>query len=52
MFLHLLNVLNKEYHQVTKASSFTGFWDASVAAMVQHHTAALTVPVKLAGVVP
>ena len=33
-------------------SSFSGFWDASVAAMVQHHTAALAVPVKVAGVMP
>jgi NADH-quinone oxidoreductase subunit M len=31
-------------------SSFTGFWDASVAAMVQHHTAALTTDVQVAGV--
>ncbi|HME27627.1 MAG TPA: NADH-quinone oxidoreductase subunit M, partial [Acetobacteraceae bacterium] len=31
-------------------SSFTGFWDASVAAMVQQHTAALTTAVKVAGV--
>ena len=29
-------------------SSFTSFWDASVAAMVQHHTAALTTDHKLA----
>ncbi|MBS0558773.1 MAG: NADH-quinone oxidoreductase subunit M [Proteobacteria bacterium] len=29
-------------------SSFTGFFDASVAAMVQHHTAALTSAVKFA----
>jgi len=29
-------------------SSFTGFFDASVAAMVEHHTAALTGAVKLA----
>ena len=32
-------------------SSFSGFWDASVAAMVQHHTAALAPAVKVAGVV-
>jgi NADH-quinone oxidoreductase subunit M len=32
-------------------SSFSGFWDASVAAMVQHHTAALAPAVKLAGMV-
>jgi NADH-quinone oxidoreductase subunit M len=31
-------------------SSFTGFWEASVGAMVQHHTAALAATVKLAGV--
>ncbi len=31
-------------------SSFTGFWDASVAAMVKQHTAALAETVKLAGV--
>jgi NADH-quinone oxidoreductase subunit M len=31
-------------------SSFTGFWDASVGAMVQHHTLALSSTVKLAGV--
>ncbi len=31
-------------------SSFTGFWDASVAAMVKQHTAALAESVKLAGV--
>ena len=31
-------------------SSFTGFWDASVAAMVKQHTAALAATVKLAGV--
>jgi len=31
-------------------TSFTGFWDASVAAMVQQHTAALTTAVKVAGV--
>ena len=30
-------------------SSFTGFWDASVAAMVKQHTAALAESVKLAG---
>jgi NADH-quinone oxidoreductase subunit M len=29
-------------------SSFTGFWDASVAAMVQHHTASLTTNSKVA----
>jgi len=32
-------------------SSFTGFWDASVASMVQHHTAALTPTVQVAGMV-
>jgi NADH-quinone oxidoreductase subunit M len=32
-------------------SSFTGFWDASVAAMVQHHTAALAPSVQVAGAV-
>ena len=31
-------------------SSFTGFWDASVGAMVEHHQAALATAVKLAGV--
>ena len=31
-------------------SSFSGFWDASVAAMVQHHTAALAPAVQVAGV--
>jgi NADH-quinone oxidoreductase subunit M len=31
-------------------SSFTGFWDASVAAMVKQHTAALLETTKLAGV--
>ena len=31
-------------------SSFTGFWDASVAAMVKHHLAALESTVKLAGI--
>jgi NADH-quinone oxidoreductase subunit M len=31
-------------------SSFTGFWDASVAAMVKQHTAALAATTKLAGV--
>ena len=31
-------------------SSFTSFWDASVGAMVQSHTAALASAVKLAGV--
>jgi NADH-quinone oxidoreductase subunit M len=31
-------------------SSFTGFWDSSVAAMVKQHTAALASSVKLAGV--
>jgi NADH-quinone oxidoreductase subunit M len=31
-------------------SSFTGCWDASVAAMVKQHTAALAESVKLAGV--
>jgi NADH-quinone oxidoreductase subunit M len=37
-------------------SSFTGFFDASVAAMVQHHAQAMAMPaaaaVKLAGIVP
>jgi NADH-quinone oxidoreductase subunit M len=33
-------------------SSFTGFFDASVAEMVRHHTAALEHTVKLAGVLP
>ncbi|MBV9251043.1 MAG: NADH-quinone oxidoreductase subunit M, partial [Acetobacteraceae bacterium] len=32
-------------------SSFSNFWDASVAAMVQHHTAALASATKLAAVV-
>ena len=31
-------------------SSFTNFWDASVAAMVKHHIAALESTVKLAGI--
>jgi NADH-quinone oxidoreductase subunit M len=31
-------------------SSFTGFWDASVGAMVEHHQAALAATTKLAGV--
>ena len=31
-------------------SSFIGFWDASVAAMVQHHTASLAPTVQVAGV--
>jgi NADH-quinone oxidoreductase subunit M len=31
-------------------SSFTSFWDASVGAMVQHHTAAVASTMKLAGV--
>jgi NADH-quinone oxidoreductase subunit M len=31
-------------------SNFSSFWDASVAAMVQHHTAALAPAVKVAGV--
>jgi NADH-quinone oxidoreductase subunit M len=31
-------------------SSFSGFWDASVGAMVEHHQAALATAVKLAGV--
>jgi len=31
-------------------ASFTGFWDASVGAMVEHHQAALATAVKLAGV--
>jgi NADH-quinone oxidoreductase subunit M len=30
-------------------TSFSGFWDASVAAMVQQHSAALTPAVKVAG---
>ena len=30
-------------------SSFTGFWDASVGAMVEHHQAALAAAVTLAG---
>jgi NADH-quinone oxidoreductase subunit M len=30
-------------------SSFSGFWDASVGAMVEHHQAALATAVKLAG---
>jgi NADH-quinone oxidoreductase subunit M len=33
-------------------SSFTGFWDASVGAMVEHHQAALATAVKLAGGLP
>ena len=33
-------------------SSFTGFWDASVRAMVDHHQAALAGVTKLAGVLP
>ncbi len=33
-------------------SSFTGFWDASVGAMVEHHHAALAAAVKLAGGLP
>ena len=33
-------------------SSFTGFFDASVAEMVRHHAAALEQTVKLAGVLP
>ena len=33
-------------------SSFTGFWDASVTAMVQHHQAALQPGVTLADVLP
>ena len=32
-------------------SSFTGFWEASVAHMVEHHQAALAATVKLAGIV-
>ena len=32
-------------------SSFTGFWDASVAHMVEHHQAALASSIKLAGIV-
>jgi NADH-quinone oxidoreductase subunit M len=31
-------------------SSFSGFWDASVGAMVEHHQAALAATIKLAGV--
>ena len=31
-------------------TSFTGFWDAIVGAMVEHHQAALAAAVKLAGV--
>jgi NADH-quinone oxidoreductase subunit M len=31
-------------------TSFSGFWDASVGAMVEHHEAALAASVKLAGV--
>jgi NADH-quinone oxidoreductase subunit M len=31
-------------------SSFTGFWDASVAAMVKQHTVALATPAQLVGV--
>jgi hypothetical protein len=31
-------------------SSFSSFWDASVAAMVQQHTASLAPAVKVAGV--
>jgi NADH-quinone oxidoreductase subunit M len=31
-------------------TSFSGFWDASVAAMVQHHTASLAPTVQVAGV--
>ena len=33
-------------------SSFTGFWDASVRAMVDHHQAALAGATKLAGALP
>ncbi len=33
-------------------SSFSGFWDASVSAMVEHHRAALEAAVKLAGALP
>jgi NADH-quinone oxidoreductase subunit M len=33
-------------------SSFSGFWDATVAAMVQHHQAALQTAVKVAQVMP
>jgi len=33
-------------------SSFTGFWDASVRAMVEHHQAALAGVTKLAGALP
>jgi hypothetical protein len=32
-------------------SSFSSFFDASVAAMVQHHTAAMETTTKLAGMV-
>jgi NADH-quinone oxidoreductase subunit M len=32
-------------------SSFTSFWDASVAAMVQQHTAAIMSAVQVAGMV-
>jgi NADH-quinone oxidoreductase subunit M len=33
-------------------SSFTSYFDATVGAMVQNHTAALAAPTKLAGIVP
>ena len=33
-------------------SSFTSFFDATVGAMVEQHSAALAAPVKLAGVAP
>jgi NADH-quinone oxidoreductase subunit M len=33
-------------------SSFSSFWDASVAAMVQQHTAAVAGTVKVAGALP
>jgi NADH-quinone oxidoreductase subunit M len=32
-------------------SSFTSYFDATVGAMVQHHTAALAATTKLAGIV-
>jgi NADH-quinone oxidoreductase subunit M len=33
-------------------SSFSGFWDATVSAMVEHHQAAIAATVKLATVAP
>jgi NADH-quinone oxidoreductase subunit M len=33
-------------------SSFTGFFDATVNAMVDHHIAAIAAPTQLAGVLP